>query len=77
MSASCLINTIYKDRKKQCLIKMQCLRKVDVGGEVGERGPVDSPQEDIDNSLHRKGETEAQTEHMIYLKLQTDTKAQG
>lgn len=54
MSASCLINTIYKNRKKQCLIKMQCLRKVGVGGEVGERGPVDSPQEDIDNSLPEK-----------------------
>lgn len=54
MSASCLINTIYKDRKKQCLIKTQCLRKVGVGGEVGERGPVDSPQEDIDNNLPEK-----------------------
>lgn len=36
------IKKIYKDRKKQFLIKMQCLRKVGAVGEVRERGPVDS-----------------------------------
>lgn len=54
MSASCFINIIYKDRKEQCLIKRQCLRNVGAEGEVGERGPVHSPQEDIDNSLPEK-----------------------